>query len=45
MLTAVAGPTVISGVYGNLTINPNGSYSYALKTASIPGDVTSETFT
>jgi VCBS repeat-containing protein len=29
-LTAVAGATVINGVYGQLTINPNGSYSYAL---------------
>lgn len=29
-LSGVSGATVISGVYGDLTINPDGSYSYAL---------------
>ena len=29
-LTAVSGATVINGIYGQLTINPDGSYSYAL---------------
>jgi VCBS repeat-containing protein len=29
-LTAVSGATVINGIYGELTINPDGSYSYAL---------------
>ncbi|MXP41610.1 tandem-95 repeat protein [Altererythrobacter soli] len=44
-LATVAGATVVSGAYGNLTINPDGTYSYQLTTASIPTGVTSETFT
>ena len=38
------GATIL-GTYGDLLINPNGSYTYTLKTASIPVGVTSETFT
>ena len=41
---AVAGTTIV-GTYGDLLLNPNGSYVYTLKTASIPAGVTSETFT
>ncbi|CAN5231104.1 hypothetical protein BH11PSE2_BH11PSE2_17290 [soil metagenome] len=29
-LTAVVGATVLAGLYGTLTINPNGTYSYTL---------------
>lgn len=43
-LTAVSGATVIAGTYGNLTINPDGSYSYELTVAAVP-DVASESFT
>ena len=32
-LTAVAGATVVNGTYGQLTINADGSYSYALDNA------------
>ena len=32
--TIVSGATVIAGTYGTLTINPDGSYSYALDNAS-----------
>ena len=44
-LTPVTGWTWISGTYGDLEINEDGSYTYTLKTPSIPEDVTSETFT
>ena len=45
-LTAVtAGGVTIAGTYGDLLINPDGSYKYTLKTALIPAEVTSETFT
>ena len=45
-LTSVsAAGTVISGTYGDLLIKADGSYTYTLKTASIPVEVTSETFT
>ncbi|MEZ5681362.1 MAG: Ig-like domain-containing protein [Erythrobacter sp.] len=43
-LTAVGGATVVVGTYGNLTINPDGSYSYALTVAAVPVGAT-ETFT
>jgi T1SS-143 domain-containing protein len=38
-------PTIINGAYGQLTLNADGSYSYQLTAASIPVDVTTETFT
>ena len=45
-LTAVSAAGVtISGTYGDLLIKADGSYTYTLKTASIPAAVTSETFT
>jgi VCBS repeat-containing protein len=45
-LTAVTvAGVVISGTYGNLLIKADGSYTYTLKTASIPAGVTSEVFT
>ncbi len=45
-LTAIAaGGTTIAGTYGDLKLNPNGTYTYTLKTALIPIGVTSETFT
>ena len=45
-LTAVPALGVtISGLYGDLLINPNGTYTYTLTTASIPVGTTSETFT
>ncbi|WP_443018536.1 MULTISPECIES: beta strand repeat-containing protein, partial [unclassified Sphingobium] len=45
-LTVVsAAGTVISGTYGDLLIKADGSYTYTLKTASIPAGVGSETFT
>ncbi|WP_232725624.1 Ig-like domain-containing protein [Qipengyuania seohaensis] len=44
-LTVVGGAVTVSGTYGDLTINPDGSYTYTLTTASIPPSVTSETFT
>ncbi|MDQ3079248.1 MAG: Ig-like domain-containing protein, partial [Pseudomonadota bacterium] len=44
-ITSVTGATTITGTYGNLVINPDGSYTYTLTTASIPASVTSETFT
>ncbi|GLV25702.1 VCBS domain-containing protein [Sphingobium sp. Cam5-1] len=45
-LTGVsAAGTTISGTYGDLLIKSDGSYTYTLKTASIPAGVTSETFT
>ncbi|MFD2054170.1 DUF5801 repeats-in-toxin domain-containing protein [Mesorhizobium calcicola] len=43
--TTVSGATVIAGTYGNLVLNPDGTYTYTLTTASIPVGVTSETFT
>ncbi|MBB6470561.1 VCBS repeat-containing protein, partial [Aminobacter lissarensis] len=43
--TTISGATVIAGTYGDLTLNPDGTYSYTLKTASIPAGVTNETFT
>ena len=45
-LTGVtAGGTTISGTYGNLVIKSDGSYTYTLKTATIPANVANETFT
>ncbi len=45
-LTAVSAAGVtISGTHGDLLIKADGSYTYTLKTASIPAAVTSETFT
>lgn len=50
-LGAVTGPTVIAGLYGDLTINPDGSYSYALDNtraateALNTGDAVSDIFT
>ncbi|MBX7513699.1 VCBS domain-containing protein [Qipengyuania sp. GH38] len=44
-LTAVGGAVTVSSAYGDLTINPDGSYTYTLTTASIPSGVTSDTFT
>ncbi|WP_160596141.1 Ig-like domain-containing protein [Qipengyuania aquimaris] len=44
-LTAVGTQVTISGTYGDLTIEDDGSYTYTLKTDSIPSSVTSETFT
>lgn len=32
-LAAVAGATLVDGIYGTLTINPDGSYSYTLDDA------------
>ncbi|NUU39115.1 VCBS domain-containing protein [Pseudomonas sp. C2B4] len=29
-ITPVTGPTVVTGLYGTLTINPNGNYSYVI---------------
>ncbi|TGR74178.1 structural toxin protein RtxA, partial [Mesorhizobium sp. M2D.F.Ca.ET.223.01.1.1] len=43
--TTISGATVIAGTYGNLTLHADGTYTYALTTASIPAGVTSETFT
>ncbi|TGW06996.1 hypothetical protein EN788_39180, partial [Mesorhizobium sp. M2D.F.Ca.ET.145.01.1.1] len=43
--TTISGATVIAGTYGNLTLHSDGTYTYALTTASIPAGVTSETFT
>ncbi|WP_244482742.1 VCBS domain-containing protein [Mesorhizobium sp. Root102] len=43
--TTISGATVIAGTYGNLTLHTDGTYTYALTTASIPSGVTSETFT
>lgn len=50
-MSVVTGPTVIAGVYGDLTINPDGSYSYALDNtratteALNAGDAVSDIFT
>jgi VCBS repeat-containing protein len=50
-LTVVTGATVISGIYGTLTINVNGSYSYALDNlrpateALNTGDTANDVFT
>ena len=50
-LTAVGGATVITGLYGSLTINPDGSYSYdvdsdnATVRALPPGATINDTFT
>ena len=49
--TSVAGATLITGLYGNLTINPDGSYSYdvdsnnATVRALAPGATINEVFT
>ncbi len=49
--TAVAAATVIAGAYGDLTLNPDGSYSYALDNnrpatvALAEGETATETFT
>ncbi|MCX5819878.1 MAG: retention module-containing protein [Deltaproteobacteria bacterium] len=43
--TEVSTAAMIHGTYGDLVINPDGTYTYTLTTASIPTDVTSETFT
>ena len=45
-LTAVPALGVtITGTYGDLLVNPNGSYTYTLTAVLIPVGVTSETFT
>ncbi|TGV59895.1 hypothetical protein EN803_38525, partial [Mesorhizobium sp. M2D.F.Ca.ET.160.01.1.1] len=38
--TTISGATVIAGTYGNLTLHSDGTYTYALTTASIPAGVT-----
>ncbi|MGY3856948.1 retention module-containing protein [Aeromonas intestinalis] len=45
LATVTAAGVLISGTYGNLVIKSDGSYTYTLKTASIPSNITSETFT
>ncbi|CAG4916733.1 VCBS domain-containing protein [Paraburkholderia saeva] len=50
-LTAVTGATTVAGIYGTLTINPDGSYTYVVDNslaavqALIPGQSLSEAFT
>ncbi len=49
--TAVSGAVVVSGLYGDLTVNPDGTYTYVLRDgdanvqALLPGQVVSEQFT
>ena len=43
--TVTATGVTIAGVYGDLHLASDGSYTYTLKTASIPAEVSSETFT
>ncbi|MFI8716284.1 VCBS domain-containing protein [Stenotrophomonas sp. NPDC077464] len=50
-LTAVAGATVVRGTYGDLTLNPDGSYRYVLRDddanvqALLPGEIVTDIFT
>ncbi|WP_161809484.1 VCBS domain-containing protein [Stenotrophomonas panacihumi] len=49
--TAVGGSVVVSGTYGDLTVNPDGTYTYVLRDgdanvqALLPGQVVTEQFT
>ena len=43
--SAVAGSTVLQGAWGELTINPDGSYSYSVNQPIGPNDTPVDTFT